>query len=81
MRLHLAGPRGALASPLARVLELPGKLRLTQEASFAVQPVYYPGFTIAGTKEPLGIIAIAAAGRVEGWPLKGASGGLLSSET
>lgn len=47
----------ALAPALAHALELPGKLRLTKEAYFAMQPIYYPGFTIAGMSEPLGIIA------------------------
>jgi hypothetical protein len=47
----------ALAPALAYVLEFPGKLRLTKEAYFAVQPIYYPGFTIAGMSEPLGVIA------------------------
>jgi hypothetical protein len=47
----------ALTPALAHALELPGKLRLTKEAYFAVQPIYYPGFTIAGLSEPLGILA------------------------
>jgi hypothetical protein len=38
----------ALALALAHALELPGKLRLTKEAYFAMQPIYYPGFTIGG---------------------------------
>jgi hypothetical protein len=38
----------AMAPALAHALELPGKMRLTKEAYFAVQPIYYPGFTIAG---------------------------------
>ena len=38
----------ALASTLAHVMELPGKLRLSKEAYLIVQPIYYPGFTIAG---------------------------------
>jgi hypothetical protein len=47
----------ALAPSLAHALELPGKLRLTKEAYFAMQPIYYPGFTLAGISEPLGILA------------------------
>jgi hypothetical protein len=39
----------AMAMALAHALELPGKLRLTKEAYFATQPIYYPGFTIGGT--------------------------------
>src|SRR5262245_30022809 len=42
---------------LAHALELPGKLRLTRDASFAVQPIYYPGFTIVGASEPLAIVS------------------------
>jgi Domain of unknown function (DUF1772) len=42
---------------LAHSLELPGKLRLTRDAYFAVQPIYYPGFTIAGASEPLAIVS------------------------
>jgi hypothetical protein len=38
----------AMALSLAHALELPGKLRLPREAYIAVQPIYYPGFTIGG---------------------------------
>jgi len=38
----------AMAMALAHALELPGKMRLTKEAYFAVQPIYYPGFTVGG---------------------------------
>jgi Domain of unknown function (DUF1772) len=38
----------ALAPALAHALEWPGKRRLTKETYVAVQPIYYPGFTIAG---------------------------------
>jgi hypothetical protein len=38
----------ALAMALADALELPGKMRLKREAYVAMQPVYYPGFTIGG---------------------------------
>lgn len=38
----------AMAPALAHALELPGKMRLTKEAYVAMQPIYYPGFTIAG---------------------------------
>jgi hypothetical protein len=44
----------------AHALELPGKMRLDREAYLAVQPIYYPGFTIAGFAEPLALIASAA---------------------
>jgi hypothetical protein len=38
----------ALSLALAHALELPGKMRLSRDAYFAVQPIYYPGFTIGG---------------------------------
>lgn len=38
----------ALAMALAHTLELPGKMRLIKETYFAMQPIYYPGFTIGG---------------------------------
>jgi hypothetical protein len=38
----------AMAPALAHLLEFPGKKRLTKEAYLTVQPIYYPGFTIAG---------------------------------
>jgi hypothetical protein len=37
-----------MALSLAHALELPGKLRLPREAYMAVQPMYYPGFTVGG---------------------------------
>lgn len=58
---------------LAHALELPGKLRLTKDAYFAVQPIYYPGFTIAGISEPVAIIstiilvALTAWGSADFW--------------
>lgn len=45
---------------LAHALELPGKLRLDKAAYCTVQPIYYPGFTIGGVGEGLGIIAALA---------------------
>lgn len=47
----------AMVPALTHGLELPGKLRLTKDAYFAVQSIYYPGFTIAGIAEPLAIIS------------------------
>jgi len=38
----------ALVPALAHVLEFPGKAKLGKEAYFTVQPIYYPGFTVAG---------------------------------
>lgn len=48
----------AMALSFAHALELPGKLRLSREQYLAVQPIYYPGFTIGGASEPIGIIAL-----------------------
>jgi Domain of unknown function (DUF1772) len=48
------------AMGLAHVLELPGKLRLSEEQYRLVQPIYYPGFTIGGfVGEFGGILATA----------------------
>jgi len=38
----------AMAPALAHLLEFPGKKRLTKDAYLTVQPIYYPGFTVAG---------------------------------
>ena len=46
----------AMALALAHALELPGKLRLAKEQYLAVQPIYYPGFTVGGAAEPLGLL-------------------------
>jgi hypothetical protein len=42
----------AIALALAHTLELPGKMRLDKETYYAVQAIYYPGFTSSsGTRE------------------------------
>ena len=46
----------AVALALAHALELSGKMRLEQETYYALQPIYYPGFTSGGVSEPAGII-------------------------
>jgi hypothetical protein len=38
----------AMALALSHALELPGKMRLARQNYFAVQPIYYPGYTIGG---------------------------------
>ena len=75
----------ALASTLAHVMELPGKLRLSKEAYLIVQPIYYPGFTIAGgIGEFGGIIAtfvltiLTPAGTTQFWLTLGALLALLA---
>jgi hypothetical protein len=50
----------AMALALAHALELPGKMRLAKQQYLAVQPIYYPGFTIAGAAEPLAAVAVLA---------------------
>jgi hypothetical protein len=47
----------AMALALAHAFELPGKMRLAKDQYFAVQRIYYPGFTIAGISEPAGFIS------------------------
>jgi hypothetical protein len=37
-----------VAVAMAHALELPGKMRLSKDEYFAVQPIYYPGFTVGG---------------------------------
>ena len=46
----------SMALSLAHALELPGKMRLTKDQYLAVQPIYYPGFSIGGMAEPLSIV-------------------------
>lgn len=46
----------AMALSLAHALELPGKMRLEKETYYAMQRIYYPGFTIGGISEPVSII-------------------------
>jgi hypothetical protein len=46
----------AMALAVAHALEFPGKMRLDKQTYLAVQPIYYPGFTIgAGIGEGGGI--------------------------
>lgn len=47
------------ASAMAHAMELPGKMRLDKDVYFAVQRIYYPGFTIAGIAEPASAVATA----------------------
>jgi hypothetical protein len=76
----------ALVPALAHALELPGKKRLTQDAYLAVQTIYYPGFTIAGVAEPLGVIStiillcLTPPGGVEFWLTLVALLGLLEMQ-
>jgi len=48
----------AMAPALAHAMEYPGKMRLSRDAYLTVQPIYYPGFTVAGgAAETGGLIA------------------------
>lgn len=47
----------AMALSLAHALEFPGKMRLPKDAYLVTQTIYYPGFTIGGFGEGLGVIA------------------------
>lgn len=73
----------ALALALAHALELPGKRRLSREQYLAMQPIYYPGFTIGGVAEPLGLLAtlvlliLTPAGSAAFWLTLGALAALL----
>jgi hypothetical protein len=68
---------------LAHGLELPGKMRLRQEAYLAVQTIYYPGFTLAGIAEPLALIStivlllLVPPGTADFWLTLGALIGLI----
>jgi hypothetical protein len=74
----------ALVPALAHALELPGKLRLDKDAYFVVQPIYYPGFTIAGISEPVAVIAtvillaLTPRGSAEFWLTLAALLGLIA---
>jgi hypothetical protein len=50
----------AMSLSLAHALEWPGKMRLGKDAYVATHAIYYPGFTVGGAAEPLGILALLA---------------------
>ncbi|CAN7337023.1 anthrone oxygenase family protein [Bosea sp. LjRoot237] len=50
----------SMTTALGHALEMPGKLRLAQEHYLAVQPIYYPGFTIGGGLGEIGTIVASA---------------------
>jgi hypothetical protein len=74
----------AMALALAHALELPGKMRLSQEQYLGVQPIYYPGFTIGGMAEPIGLfltlllMVMTPYGTVAFWLTAGAFAALLA---
>jgi hypothetical protein len=73
-----------MALSLAHALEFPGKLRLKKEQYLALQPIYYPGFTIGGIAEPAVILAALAllimtpAGTAAFWLVAGALAALVT---
>lgn len=50
----------AMSFALAHAAEMPGKLRLDQQAYETTQTIYYPGFTIGAISEPLAILLTLA---------------------
>jgi hypothetical protein len=48
------------ALALAHSLEFPGKMRLSRDNYIATQTIYYPGFSIGGFAEPVGVLATLA---------------------
>jgi len=50
----------AMIPAVAHALELPGKMRLGKDNYFAVQRIYYPGFTFAGIAEPVSFLSTIA---------------------
>jgi hypothetical protein len=60
----------AMSSAVGHAMEFPGKLRLSKQEYLAVQPIYYPGYTIfGGAGEALGlIVTLVWAGVAYGTP-------------
>ena len=48
-----------MALALAHALEYPGKMRLAKAEYVATQAIYYPGFTLGGIAEGVGVLALA----------------------
>src|SRR6266705_3308745 len=57
----------AMALALAHALELPGKLRVPKDTYLAIQPIYYPGFTIGGISEPLLLMIVTSVTTAAFW--------------
>ena len=69
---------------LAHALEWPGKLRLDREQYLAVQPIYYPGFTIGGGVAEAGgmlatlaLLLMAPTGSAQFWLIAGVLAALI----
>jgi hypothetical protein len=77
----------AMALSLAHALEFPGKARLSKDTYRAVQPIYYPGFTIGGAVGDMGgtlatviLVLITPLGTVAFWLTLTALLGLLGMQ-
>jgi hypothetical protein len=64
---------------LAHALDLPGKMRLSEEQYRTVQPIYYPGFTIGGGIAEVGriitmlaLLLVTPGGTRQFWLIAGA---------
>jgi len=64
----------AMALTLAHALELPGKMRLDKETYYAMQSIYYPGFTIGGglgeaggTIATIVLVFLTPSGSIDFW--------------
>lgn len=68
---------------LAHALELLGKARLRKDKYLTVQPIYYPGFTLAGVAEPIAVlillllVVVTPRGTAAFWLTLGAFGALF----
>jgi hypothetical protein len=72
---------------LAHALELPGKMRLPRQEYFAVQHIYYPGFTIGGGIGEVGgfvatalLVFLTPRGSIVFYLSLGALGGLIAMQ-
>lgn len=55
-----------MTTALAHALEMPGKMRLPKETYLGMQMIYYPGFTYAGSAEPVSTVAVLVLAFVSG---------------
>jgi hypothetical protein len=77
----------AMALALAHALELPGKMRLDRETYYAMQPIYYPGFTVGGgigevggTISTIVLLLLEPPGSAGFWPTLVALVGLVGMQ-
>ena len=77
----------AMAMSLAHALELPGKMRLEKHTYYAIQSIYYPGFTIGGAIGEVGgvvstaiLLLMTPVGGADFWLTATALGGLIGMQ-